>query len=142
MSHSYRIPLHEHSTVCRSLWCLGINEQVLHLWIEIFCCCADVIVKWYFTCKYKCTCVREQFFSNLTHFVRYHPWSILNSPGWVGLKCNCKNIAIINIMQNDCLKLFFLFTRLFENLVPVFIHAKSKLGTKADERRQIRCEKW
>jgi hypothetical protein len=30
----------------RSLVCLGLNEQVLHLWIEILCSSAEVVNKW------------------------------------------------------------------------------------------------
>lgn len=31
----------------RSLICLGLNEQVLHLWLEVLCSCMDVVQKWY-----------------------------------------------------------------------------------------------
>ncbi|XP_021957950.1 small G protein signaling modulator 3 isoform X2 [Folsomia candida] len=60
----------------RSLICLGINEQVLHLWIEIFCSCSDVITKW------------------------YHPWSFLNSPGWIGLKCELRILSQFSFTLN------------------------------------------
>lgn len=53
----------------RSLICLGLNEQVLHLWIEILCSCTDVVQKW------------------------YYPWSFIYSPGWVQIKCE---IRILN----------------------------------------------
>ncbi|CAL8089006.1 unnamed protein product [Orchesella dallaii] len=53
----------------RSLICLGLNEQVLHLWIEILCSCTEIVNKW------------------------YHPWSIMNSPGWIGLKCELRILS-------------------------------------------------
>lgn len=31
----------------RSLICLGLNEQVLHLWIEILCSSSEIVNKWY-----------------------------------------------------------------------------------------------
>ena len=30
----------------RSLVCLGLNEQVLHLWLEVLCSCVEVVHKW------------------------------------------------------------------------------------------------
>jgi len=30
----------------RSLICLGLNEQVLHLWLEVLCSCVEVVQKW------------------------------------------------------------------------------------------------
>lgn len=30
----------------RSLICLGLNEQVLHLWLEVMCSCVEVVQKW------------------------------------------------------------------------------------------------
>lgn len=53
----------------RSLVCLGLNEQVLHLWLECLCSCVDVVQKW------------------------YHPWSFINSPGWVQIKCEIRILA-------------------------------------------------
>ncbi|KAL3875519.1 hypothetical protein ACJMK2_033464 [Sinanodonta woodiana] len=47
----------------RSFICCGLNEQVLHLWLETLCSCTDVIEKW------------------------YHPCSFMRSPGWVQIKC-------------------------------------------------------
>ncbi|KAM3172264.1 hypothetical protein ACTXT7_014913 [Hymenolepis weldensis] len=41
----------------RTLVCIGLNELVLHLWLEILCSCDEVVTKW------------------------YHPWSFLRSPG-------------------------------------------------------------
>ncbi|CAF5187197.1 unnamed protein product, partial [Rotaria magnacalcarata] len=42
----------------RSFICVGLNEQVLHLWLETLCSCTDIINKWYL------------------------PWSFLRSPCW------------------------------------------------------------
>ncbi|KAK4303770.1 hypothetical protein Pmani_024242 [Petrolisthes manimaculis] len=53
----------------RSLICLGLNEQVLHLWLEVLCSSADVVERW------------------------YHPWSFLRSPGWVQIKCELRVLA-------------------------------------------------
>lgn len=30
----------------RSLICMGLNEQVLHLWLEVLCSCSEVVQKW------------------------------------------------------------------------------------------------
>ena len=43
----------------RSFISMGLNEQVLHLWLETLCSCTEVIEKWYL------------------------PWSFLRSPCWV-----------------------------------------------------------
>ncbi|XP_077286279.1 small G protein signaling modulator 3 homolog isoform X2 [Arctopsyche grandis] len=53
----------------RSLVCLGLNEQALHLWLEVLCSCVDVVQKW------------------------YHPWSFMNSPGWVQIKCELRILS-------------------------------------------------
>lgn len=53
----------------RSLVCLGLNEQVLHLWLEVLCSCADIVQKWYET------------------------WSFVYSPGWVQVKCELRTLA-------------------------------------------------
>lgn len=53
----------------RSLICLGLNEQVLHIWLEILCSCTQIVSKW------------------------YHPWSFIMSPGWVQLKCELRILA-------------------------------------------------
>ncbi|XP_076448737.1 small G protein signaling modulator 3-like isoform X2 [Babylonia areolata] len=50
----------------RSLICCGLNEQVLHLWLETLCSCVEIVEKW------------------------YHPWSYLRSPGWVQIKCELR----------------------------------------------------
>ncbi|XP_046818456.1 small G protein signaling modulator 3 homolog isoform X1 [Vespa velutina] len=53
----------------RSLICLGLNEQVLHLWLEVLCSCVEVVQKW------------------------YYPWSFINSPGWVQIKCELRILS-------------------------------------------------
>ena len=53
----------------RSLICFGLNEQVLHLWLEILCSCLPVVQKW------------------------YHPWSYFLSPGWVQIKCELRMLS-------------------------------------------------
>ncbi|XP_062614962.1 small G protein signaling modulator 3 homolog isoform X1 [Saccostrea cucullata] len=53
----------------RSLICCGLNEQVLHLWLETLCSCMDAVEKW------------------------YHPWSFMRSPGWVQIKCELRLLA-------------------------------------------------
>jgi len=50
----------------RSFICVGLNEQVLHLWLETLCSCTDIINKWYL------------------------PWSFLRSPCWVQIKCDLR----------------------------------------------------
>lgn len=50
----------------RSLICCGLNEQVLHLWLETLCSCVEVVEKW------------------------YQPWSFMRSPGWVQIKCELR----------------------------------------------------
>ncbi|XP_068958970.1 small G protein signaling modulator 3 isoform X3 [Petaurus breviceps papuanus] len=50
----------------RSLICVGLNEQVLHLWLEVLCSSVATVEKW------------------------YHPWSFLRSPGWVQIKCELR----------------------------------------------------
>nr|XP_018670908.1 small G protein signaling modulator 3-like [Ciona intestinalis] len=53
----------------RSLICYGLNEQVLHLWLEALCSSTPVVRKW------------------------YHPWSFLLSPGWVQIKCELRVLS-------------------------------------------------
>ncbi|CAF0786350.1 unnamed protein product [Adineta steineri] len=50
----------------RSFISVGLNEQVLHLWLETLCSCTDIINKWYL------------------------PWSFLRSPCWVQIKCDLR----------------------------------------------------
>lgn len=53
----------------RSLICLGLNEQVLHLWLECLCSAEKSLAKYY----------------------SHH--SILSSPGWVLVKCELRTLA-------------------------------------------------
>ncbi|XP_055849031.1 small G protein signaling modulator 3 homolog isoform X2 [Episyrphus balteatus] len=53
----------------RSLICLGLNEQVLHLWLEVLCSCVEIVQKW------------------------YHTWSFVYSPGWVQIKCELRILS-------------------------------------------------
>ncbi|XP_051987528.1 small G protein signaling modulator 3 isoform X2 [Xyrauchen texanus] len=57
----------------RSLICVGLNEQVLHLWLEVLCSSMSAVEKW------------------------YHPWSFLRSPGWVQIKCE---LRVPMVMEN------------------------------------------
>ena len=50
----------------RSWVCLGLNEQVLHIWLEVLASCESVVNKWY---------TRGAF---------------MNSPGWVQIKCELR----------------------------------------------------
>ena len=53
----------------RSLICLGLNEQVLHLWLEALASNEEVCKKW------------------------FHPYSFMASPGWVQIKCELRILA-------------------------------------------------
>ncbi|KRY39539.1 Small G protein signaling modulator 3 -like protein [Trichinella spiralis] len=54
----------------RSLVCLGLNEQALHLWFELLCTSnGDLVDQW------------------------YQPWSFIRSPAWVQLKCELRLLA-------------------------------------------------
>ncbi|KAL5106425.1 hypothetical protein TcWFU_009254 [Taenia crassiceps] len=53
----------------RTLVSIGLNELVLHLWLEILCSCDEIVTKW------------------------YHPWSFLRSPGWVQIKCELRVLS-------------------------------------------------
>uniref|UniRef100_A0A6I8S8Y2 Small G protein signaling modulator 3 n=1 Tax=Xenopus tropicalis TaxID=8364 RepID=A0A6I8S8Y2_XENTR len=53
----------------RSLICIGLNEQVLHLWLEVLCSSLPTVEKW------------------------YQPWSFLRSPGWVQIKCELRVLS-------------------------------------------------
>ncbi|KAL3289699.1 hypothetical protein HHI36_023099 [Cryptolaemus montrouzieri] len=60
----------------RSLICMGLNEQVLHLWLEVLCSSSDVVQKW------------------------YHPWSFVYSPGWVQIKCDLRILSQLSFNLN------------------------------------------
>ncbi|KRY77130.1 Small G protein signaling modulator 3 [Trichinella pseudospiralis] len=54
----------------RSLICIGLNEQALHLWFELLCTSnGDLVDKW------------------------YQPWSFIRSPAWVQLKCELRLLS-------------------------------------------------
>ena len=53
----------------RSLVCLGLNEQVLHLWWETLCSSPASLQSW------------------------YSPTSLTASPGWVLVKCELRILA-------------------------------------------------
>ena len=53
----------------RSLVCLGLNEQVLHLWWETLCSSPASLQAW------------------------YSPTSLTASPGWVLVKCELRILA-------------------------------------------------
>jgi len=60
----------------RSLICLGLNEQVLHLWLEVLCSCQDVVMKW------------------------YQPFSFINSPAYVQIKCELRILSQFSFNLN------------------------------------------
>ncbi|XP_040215508.1 small G protein signaling modulator 3 isoform X3 [Rana temporaria] len=53
----------------RSLICIGLNEQGIHLWLEVLCSSLQTVEKW------------------------YQPWSFLRSPGWVQIKCELRVLS-------------------------------------------------
>jgi hypothetical protein len=53
----------------RSLICIGLNEQVLHIWLETLCSSLETVEKW------------------------YQEWSFLRSPGWVQIKCELRILS-------------------------------------------------
>lgn len=65
----------------RSLMCCGLNEQVLHLWLETLCSCIEIVEKW------------------------YHPWSFMRSPGWVQIKCELRLMASYSFTLDPRLEL-------------------------------------
>ncbi|XP_031417027.1 small G protein signaling modulator 3 isoform X2 [Clupea harengus] len=63
----------------RSLLCVGLNEQVLHLWLEVLCSSVGAVEKW------------------------YQPWSFLRSPGWVQIKCELRVLSKFAFsLSQDC----------------------------------------
>ena len=65
----------------RSLICIGLNEQVLHIWLETLCSNMELIEKW------------------------YHPWSFIRSPGWVQIKCELRILAQFSFLLNPDIEL-------------------------------------
>ncbi len=59
INYSHNLAHAQMDVKLRSFLCVGLNEQVLHLWLETLCSCTDIIKKWYL------------------------PWSFLRSPCWV-----------------------------------------------------------
>lgn len=53
----------------RSLICIGLNEQVLHLWFELFCLSQEAVKRW------------------------YQKWSYIRSPGWIQVKCDLRLLS-------------------------------------------------
>ena len=66
----------------RSLICLGLNEQVLHLWLEVLASNEDVVKKY------------------------YSQNSFINSPGWVQIKCELRLLSRFAQYQQDWYVLF------------------------------------
>ncbi|TRY65366.1 hypothetical protein DNTS_013771, partial [Danionella cerebrum] len=63
----------------RSLICVGLNEQVLHLWLEVLCSSMNAVEKW------------------------FQPWSFLRSPGWVQIKCELRVLSKFAFsLSQDC----------------------------------------
>lgn len=60
----------------RSLICVALNEQVLHIWLETLCSSLETVKKW------------------------YHEWSFLRSPGWVQIKCELRLLAQYSFFLN------------------------------------------
>lgn len=61
----------------RSLICIGLNEQVLHIWLETLCSTIESVEKWY----------------NHASFIR--------SPGWVQIKCELRVLAQFSFLLNS-----------------------------------------
>ncbi|CAB4059178.1 SGSM3 [Lepeophtheirus salmonis] len=70
-------PMHAQMDVkLRSLVCLGLNEQVLHLWLEALASNEEIVKKW------------------------YQDRSFMNSPGWVQVKCELRILAQFSFTLN------------------------------------------
>ncbi|KAL3312084.1 Small G protein signaling modulator 3 [Cichlidogyrus casuarinus] len=50
----------------RTLVCMGLNEQVLHMWLEVLHSSQNVLEKW------------------------YHPWAFIRTPVWLQIKCELR----------------------------------------------------
>lgn len=61
--------LSDFSTKFKALVCSALNEQSLHLWLDVLCHCTDVVKRW------------------------YHPWSFVASPGWMQIKCELRILS-------------------------------------------------
>lgn len=60
----------------RSLICLGLNEQVLHLWLDVLCSCNEIVQKW------------------------YQPFSFISSPAYVQIKCELRILSQFSFNLN------------------------------------------
>lgn len=60
----------------RSLICLGLNEQVLHLWLDVICNCTEIANKW------------------------YYQHSFINSPAYVQIKCELRILSQFSFNLN------------------------------------------
>jgi small G protein signaling modulator 3 len=60
----------------RSLICLGLNEQVLHLWLDVLCSCHEIVNKW------------------------YYPHSFISSPAYVQIKCELRILSQFSFNLN------------------------------------------
>ncbi|VDM22554.1 unnamed protein product [Hydatigera taeniaeformis] len=107
----------------RTLICIGLNELVLHLWLEILCSCDEVVTKW------------------------YHPWSFLRSPGWVQIKCELRcAFAFIELTQLYFYRVLSQFAFHLNPLAEVSgevcqKHECTSGGTGAEVRRLFRAAK-
>jgi hypothetical protein len=72
----------------RSLVCMGLNEQALHLWLEVLCSSVEVVNKWSVYCFLMLATHTDQWC-----FCRYYPWSFVCSPGWVQIKCELRVLS-------------------------------------------------
>ncbi|KAK6061799.1 RUN domain protein [Cooperia oncophora] len=63
----------------RSLLVLGVNEQCLHLWFELFCSSENQEA---IRCKY------------------YHPWAFIRTPGWRQIKCDLRLLSQFSFNLN------------------------------------------
>lgn len=61
----------------RSLICIALNEQVLHIWLETLCSNLETIEKW------------------------YNEWSFMRSPGWVQIKCELRLLSQFSFFLNQ-----------------------------------------
>lgn len=60
----------------RSLVCLGLNEQVLHLWLDVLCSSDNCLEKW------------------------YQKFSFINSPAYVQIKCELRILSQFSFNLN------------------------------------------
>lgn len=73
---SHDVALAQMDVKLRSLVCVGLNEQVLHLWLQTLCSSRHCVDKW------------------------YDRGSIINSPGWIQVKCELRVLAQFSFELN------------------------------------------